>query len=638
MLVAVLAGLVYANSLDGALLYDDSNAIVRNAAVREGGVVEIFTTPSWWRAGHGRGWRPVTTATFALNHVLHGLAPWGYHLVNALLHVAVSVLVLVTFATVTGAPLTALVAALLFATHPVHTEAVASVVGRAELLAAAAFFLAWLCFLRGDRARRWRYDGAGVAVFFTGLLAKENVATLLPVLVLVDVLLPAPGASATVTLRRHAGRYAALVAAVVVYVLLRGFVIGADPPGIQHLDNPLIALPLGARLLTAVKVVGLYGWRLVVPLQLAADYSFDQITAVTSPLDGRFLAGLAVLVAVPVLGWWTRVRAPHVALGLGFLALTFALVANLAFPIGTIMAERLLYLPSAGFCLLAAATLVALAGVDPAATTTRRVRPLLWVPVLVVVAAYGVRTWVRNPVWHDPEIFFTTMVAEAPRSARSHRELAGMLVDRGRYDLALRAFERSLLIKPGDAATLYNLGNALVQAGDLERAAAAYEEAIVANPKFVDAMMNLSTAEGRRGRYAVAIEWLERALVQQPENGGLHMNLANTLFQAGRPDEARAAYEVALAREPDGEQVLTNYGTFLYAQGDYERAIVIAGRAADRNSRAAVSAVASYAARGRIDEARAALARAERRFPGDPAVADLARRLGGASANGAAAP
>ena len=134
--------MVYANTLSGPLLYDDTNAIVRNAWVHDGNPVAIFTNPSWWSAGHGHGWRPVTTSSFAVNYALHGLAPAGYHVVNVALHAAVCMLLLSVCAALGIAVATSLIAALLFAAHPVHTEAVASVVGRAELLAAAAFFLA----------------------------------------------------------------------------------------------------------------------------------------------------------------------------------------------------------------------------------------------------------------------------------------------------------------------------------------------------------------------------------------------------------------------------------------------------------------------------------------------------------------
>jgi tetratricopeptide (TPR) repeat protein len=632
--VAALAVAVYANSLGGALMFDDVNAIVRNERVRRGDPVAIFREPSWWTEGFGRGWRPVTSVTFAANHALHGLAPAGYHVANVLLHAAVSVLVLAVLARVTGAPLAAALAALLFAAHPVHTEAVASVVGRAELLAAGGFFLAWLFFLRADDAaggaRRRLLEAAGALAFFAGALAKENALALLPVLVLADVLFPRRGGSAAEAVRRHAPRYALLAGVAVLFMVLRRIVIGADPPGIEVLDNPLVVLPLGVRLLTAVEVAGLYGLRLLFPLWLSADYSHAQIAPVRSPLDSAFLAALVlVLLVVAGLVWAWR-RAPVAAFALGFLVLTFAMVSNLVFLIGTIMAERLIYLPSAGFCLLAGALLASLAGAPPGAPVAlaRLAAARVALPLAVVLALYAARTWTRNQVWRDPLVFFTAMVEDAPRSARSQRELGGALAAAGRIDDARRAFERSLAIMPDDPATLYNLGNALLQAGQLEAAIAAYERALAVKPDFADAMVNFGNVESLRGNEQAALVWMQRALVLAPASPSLHMNVANTLFRLGQHDQARAEYEAALRLAPDAPDILTNYGTFLLSRGEIDAAIAVQQKAAGQGvPMAYVGLAASYRAKGMMAEARRTQARAAELFPENGAVRQMGEVL-----------
>jgi tetratricopeptide (TPR) repeat protein len=674
----------YANSLGGALFYDDTNAIIKNAWVHAGDPIAILTQPSWWgdwstvELRRGCLWRPVTTLTFALNYALHGLRPLGYHVVNVALHAGVSVLVLAVFTRVTAVSLPAAIAALLFAAHPAHTEAVASVVGRAELLAAGGFFLAWLLFLVADdrlvaaglladeKARSrgvlpvpWSrlspavLSAAGVAAFSCAAMAKENALALLPVLILADLLYPRAGCTGLATLGRRVVRYGALAGASVIFVLVRATIIGPDPPGIERLDNPLVALPAGESLMTAIKVVGLYTWRLLFPLTLAADYSYQQIAPVTSLADPGFLAGLAVLIAVPALAWWGRSRAPALALAVGFMALTFAMVSNLVFPIGTIMAERLLYLPSAGFCLLLALVLTRVAELGarlaraPAASSTGKARVAgggrRWerrsrrgppVPfrlaslVGIVLVLYGARTWARNEVWRTPEIFFTAMVRDAPRSARSHRELGNVLAASGRFDDARRAFERSLAIKPGDPATLYNLGNAHLRAGEIDAAIEAYGRALAVKPDFADAMVNLGNAESLRGDHETALVWMRRALVLTPRSAPLHGNVANELFRTGALAEARAAYEKALALAPDAADILVNYGAFLYSQGEYDAAIAAYGRAAATPSpMALVGLAASYHAKGLIDEARAAAARAAGLFPEDPAVRQIQEAL-----------
>ncbi|MCC6849387.1 MAG: tetratricopeptide repeat protein [Deltaproteobacteria bacterium] len=637
-LVVALACAVYANTIGGILLYDDVNAIRDNAFVRDADVAGILTRPSWWADGRGGLWRPLSTLMFAAEHGLWGLDPVGYHVVNVVVHALVSVLVLVVFARVTAAPRTALAAAMLFATHPIHTEAVANVVGRAELLAAAGFLLAWRAWLAADAAAPGRaapWLAAAVAAYFLAMCAKENAIALPAVLLLADLVgrraAPAePGARVAALVRRRAPRYAALLATAAAFVAVRSAVIGRVTPPTDLLDNPLSALAAVPRLLTAVAVLGLYALRLVFPLWLSADYSYDQIAAVTSPLDFRFLAAVAVLGSAGALAWRARRRAPAVTLGLGILALTFAVVSNLCFTIGTIMGERLAYLPSAGFCLALAAGLVRLGGHaapggEPGARAAPRWSPVFLGALGTIVALYGVRTVERNDVWLDPIRFYETMAADAPRSARSHRELGTALADRGRFAEARAAFDRSLAIKPDDASTLYNLGNALGAEGRFAAAADAYRRAIAENPSFTRAYENLGNAESMRGDQQAALAALRRALELAPDSPITLMNLANTYVRAGAPVEARATYERALALAPTSPEILTNYGTLLYAQADYVGAV----RAFERipsppPARALVALAGSYRLLGRAAEARATQAAAERLYPRDPAVRQYA--------------
>lgn len=636
-LVAGVALAVYANSLDGGLLYDDANAIRTNPFVRNGDVAGILTEPSWWGGARGPLWRPLTTLTFALDHALFGLAPFGYHVGNVVLHAVVSVLVLVVFAAVTAAPRTALAAALLFAAHPVHTEAVANIVGRAELFAAAGFFVAWWCWLRADRpgAATGAWLAATLGAYFLAMCGKENAVTLPLALGVADVVMRRPDESVLVRLQARAPRYAALVGVAVLFVALRASVLGSVTPSPDLLDNPLATFGLGSRVMTAITVLGLYALRLVFPLWLSADYSYDQIQAVTSPLDVGFLGGLAVLCGAPVMAWLAWRRVPALALGIGVLGATFVVVANLFFLIGTIMGERLIYLPSAGFCLALAAGLASLTRTDERGGRI----PMAFLGVVgIILALYGARTVARNAVWREPLGFFQAMVVDAPRSARSHRELGTVLGDLGRFAEARQSFERSLAIKPEDATTLYNLGNALSREGRYVDAVDAYERALARNPTFTEALENLGNAESMRGDQQAALAAFQRALAITPDEPILQMNVANTHFRAGALAEARAGYERALALAPGSVEIRTNFGSFLYAQSEFAAAIDVLGRIpSPAPVRALVALGASQQVLGRTADAQATLAMAERLYPGDGNVRQLSDFLRRGAA-GAAAP
>jgi XRE family aerobic/anaerobic benzoate catabolism transcriptional regulator len=381
-LVAAAAFAVYLNSLGGALFYDDVMAVLKNPLVHDCDVAWNLSRPSWNGGIRDKLWRPTATLTFAMNHALHGLAPFGYHLANVVLHAAVSVLVLSVLAAVPVAPRTAVAAALLFAVHPIHTEAVASVVGRAELLAAGGFLLAWWCCIAAmppPGRRGWAWTAPRRSPTSSRCAARRSRWRSRPCW-LADLLRQESRWSAFVRRAPSPCRPQAVTVGFV--VLPEHHRDGQVTPTADLLDNPLVAL-LVSRLLTAVAVIGLYAYRLAFPLRLSADYSFDQVPAVTTPFDGGFLGGVAVLLVGIALGWWTWRRAPAVALGLAALGLTFTVVSNLFFLIGTIMGERLVYLPSAGFCL-------ALAGGWPPSAASARGRA-------VCRAGGPPRSWLRSP-------------------------------------------------------------------------------------------------------------------------------------------------------------------------------------------------------------------------------------------------
>jgi hypothetical protein len=291
-LVVLVAFGCYTNSLHGALLFGDFNAIVNNRLVRDLDVVGIFSTPSWWGESGVPTCRPFTTLGFALNSAAHGLSPFGYHLVNVGLHAAVCLLLVVVLVRTTGNWQVSALAGLLFAAHPVHTEAVASVVGRAETLAAALGLGAWWLFIRGRKSTRcgtaWRC-AAGVTMS-AAVLAEENAATLVAVIVAADVIYRGATEGIRSVLHREASRYSVLAAFALGALALRMLITGGIAAEPDRLDNVLAGAQSDVRCLTAIKVLALYALKLVWPFHLSADYSYRQIDLVTSPADVGLVA------------------------------------------------------------------------------------------------------------------------------------------------------------------------------------------------------------------------------------------------------------------------------------------------------------------------------------------------------------
>jgi tetratricopeptide (TPR) repeat protein len=601
----------YLNALPGALIYDDLNAIVRNRAVAELDVARIVSAGSWFTPnGYMDVYRPVTTASFAANYAIHGAAPLGYHVVNIALHAAVCLVLALVLARVTGDAALAILAGFLFAAHPVHTEAVASVVGRAEVLAALLALLAWWVVL----ARRSAAGRAAAAlVLFAGVLAKENAVTIVAV---------APAADLIYRRRPDVRAYGALALGALAAILIRTAVMRGVAPLPLRLDNVLATAPPGSRLYTAIAVIATYARLLVWPVRLSADYSFPQIELATSLADPRVLAGVAVLVVAGALAAWGWFMQRHVCFAIAFAALTFSIVSNVVVLIGTIMAERLLYLPSAGFCLLLALGI----------TTIGRGRRATAVLGALAVGLYGARTLERNTVWRDAPTFFRAMVADAPRSARSHRELGLLLSEQNQHDEAVAEVETSLRLVPDEPITLYNLGNVLVRAKRYPDAIAVYERSLERKPDLISAYVNLGSAYSDHGDEAAAEAVFRRGLAMDSGVADLHLNLANALLRQGRTAEAEVEYRETIRLAPRNTLARMNYATLLRGAGRYAEAAdqfdvlvtLLPGNPAVR-----VGLVAFLRAAGREREARSAQADAERLFPTDAGVQQMRQLLGG---------
>ncbi len=273
LLLAVVA-LVYANTLLNQFALDDGLYITRNPQVTQ------FTWRGLFAANRFTNvFRPFTFATLAFNWELHGAHPFGFHLLNLLLHAAVTLLLYFLLCSLleerAQGKTVALVAAALFAVHPIHTEAVASVMGRPELLAAGFLLGAWILHLRDQEI-------PALICFALALLSKESAAAFLPLVLVGDY------ARAR---WKPALRYARLAGLTTIYLGVLWKVQGGrfGQRGIAPLDNPLAALPAGWRILNAIRV----GWKYLA-LQTLSGHAFLRLFLQPNPNLQRLAAHLAL--------------------------------------------------------------------------------------------------------------------------------------------------------------------------------------------------------------------------------------------------------------------------------------------------------------------------------------------------------
>ena len=483
---------MFAGALLNGFTFDDPHIVAENPAVLgEEGWLSLLTTHYWsGEKPTGALWRPLTLATYRLNRDLTGPGPFGFHLVNILLHGIAALLVCLLLRRLAGEPVATL-SALLFATHPIHTEAVASIVGRAELLAALFVLAAWLL-----RERPW----TSASLFLLAMLSKESAAIFPALLVAEDVLMPRAGVSPRAPWRRYALHAAALV----IFLAARFQVVGpvaGDPAGPFAQIDPL------TRILTAVGVLGRGLFLMLFPVKLSADYSFDQIPLATGALDPAFLAGLGALAACVAAGVasWRRARAIPLGLAIYFVALLP--VSNLLIGIGVMMAERLFYLPSVGFCLASGAAIAWLAG----ALSPRRAVAAATLVTLLVAGAYAARSARRTGDWFDQLTLFEATVGTSPRSALAQINLGGVYAFLGRAAEAEEAWRRAIAIAPHFPSPRYSLGGLLLAQKRYDEAVVHLREAARLKPDDCMPVVHLAEALKGQGKAGEADELLSLA-------------------------------------------------------------------------------------------------------------------------------
>ncbi len=488
---AVVAVAVHLPAWSNAFVFDDRFVVLDRAkAWQDESLWEIVQHDYWGDPRRDLLYRPVTTLSHVWNYRLSGACPAAFRAVNLVLHAGCCCLVVGLARALLRDVRLAGLAGLLFGVHALHVEAVVQVVGRAELLAAVfslAALWAYVADARDGLVRPgWRYALAVVL----GLLAafsKENGTLVFPLAGLADLWLlrfgglsvgSDEGASIASGRRPPLGRllsrlaqqrWVGLVVAMLVVLMIRLQVLGrlAQPEDvIDRMDNPVAEASGVERALTPVVLFGKYVRLLLWPSPLSHDYSYNAIPLCSSPSDPRFLWGAACLVGAVVWGgvsWLNRGRA---LAGLVFFVAGCALVCQVVALTGTVFAERLMYLPSAGFCWLVGLVVVSAVGwqerlgVSP---VRRWIVP--GVTMAALVAANGVLSVQRSGVWRDEPSLIASAMDVVPDSARIFMQAGHHAIVAEDMPAAEAHFERVIEIMPDHMPGHFQLGRVYLETG-----------------------------------------------------------------------------------------------------------------------------------------------------------------------------
>ncbi len=543
--VLVLAVLVcFANMLLNGFVYDDGQQILDNPYVKSWKFLpEIFTTTVWsfvGQAGTTNYYRPLMTVSFLVLWKIFGPIPFGFHLFSLLVHAGVVLAMFYAGMNVFNDRRVAWVAALLFAVHPIHTEAVDWIAAFPDLEAAFFLLLAFWWLSKPGRID-WKRQLLILGAFALALLAKEPSLMLAPLAIALEhgAASNAPGRTFQEKLRH----YAPVCALGTLYLLMRIALFGKLAPVLQH---PQVSWT--EAIYSAFALVEEYVRLLIWPTKLSAFHVFHVSRGIAEP---GVLAGLGIAVAylAGIVLLWKR--QPRVAFSLVWIGLLLAPVLNARWMAANVLTERYLYLPSVGFCWLVGYGGVKVWDMTGKDFASARVRRALigsaFAAVVLVAAATAVA---RNRDWANDLTLYTRTLEVNPDAHIIRSNRAGVYFESGQLELAEREWKWALAGKPDNVVTMNALGVLYNKEGRYAEATAILQQAIALKPLWGDARYNYGITLQSEGRREEAIAEFQRAIELAPVNPSARLWYGKALIQYGDYREAEVQLKRAVELQP----------------------------------------------------------------------------------------
>ena len=557
-LLVLLCFIVYFNSLSNEFVYDDLGSIVENKYIRQPGrfLASLFSHSYFQIAGLEASYRPVATLSYLLIFSFAELNPVYYHLASLVLHTLNAILVYWMASLILQHRLRALMAGLLFACHPVLTEAVNCIDFNDDLLATFFFLAAFIFYIRirtGEAASYIRGYAPVLFFYFLGLLSKEMAVTLPAIVLLYDLVLRDAARGALnfkhrlSILRQRINFYSGFMAVSLIYIGIRFFVLYNPRESLKasagSLFERIIYLP--GHLFNFIRLT-------VFPSNLSADYVYSYPSTF---FDIWNLIGVAVVIALVVTAFLIHRFSKEIFFGIWWFLITLFPVYNLI-EIYHPLAERYLYLPIIGFCLvLPVAINTAAKGLFPNPSTAMAVT---LVPIIIILGIYSTATIARNPDWQNNFVLWSKTVQTSPNSLVAHGGLGMAYLERGMLDQAAQQFEISIKLYPDHHKSYYNLGLVYHQKGDIKKALEYFNRSVVLNSESVRAHYNLATIYLQQRSWDLAIRHYVKVNELDPAMVLAHYNLGMAYAMQGKLKPAVSAWEKVLLLDPHNTMAKNN--------------------------------------------------------------------------------
>jgi len=605
--IAIIAIILYANTLGHDYTQDDAIVIYDNMYTQEGisGIPGILTKDTFFgffkEAGKeklvsGGRYRPFTLIMFAIEWQIFGRNPFVGHLVNILLYALLCIMIYKTMLIMFFGQrsksdkkllIFVFLASLFYACHPIHTEAVANIKGRDEIMTFLGSVIALWAIFKYHYSQRAKWMLIAFVSFFIALMSKENAITFLAI-VPVAILLFTPKKEKKISTAFKCTL--PFLGAAVLFLIIRFSVLGMDFGGAPNelMNNPFLKIQGNQyvsftgmeKLATNFYTLGKYIVLLIFPHPLSHDY-YPRTIDIMQFSDWQVILSVLLYLGLAIGFFVFYKKDKYISFAILFFLATLSIVSNIVFPIGTNMSERFIFIPSLGYAIILARLL----------TKYISNYKIIWAISGIILLAYSVKTVLRNNVWKDDFTLFTTDVLHNDRSAKLLNAAGGALSTKAAdmpdgpkkteyLNKAIGYLDKATKIHPSYRNAYLLLANSHYYLKEYEKSILYYDQSLKYDPDFKDAIKNLPIVLREGGRhmgqnvkdYDLAEKWLLRAVQMNPQDYESTRLLGITYGIRGYHEKAIQFFQKAIDLRPDLADNYTTMGTAYQQMGNLEKA------------------------------------------------------------------
>ena len=589
-LITLVTFLLYFNTLQHEYSVDDAIVITENMFTQQGvkGIKDILTHDTFLgffkvekNLVAGGRYRPLSLVTFAIEKEYFGDSPHTSHFINVLMYAICGIFIYLMLKQlfqnaddrIKKWQLLPLLTTLLFIAHPIHTEAVANIKGRDEIMSMLFCSIgSWLLLNYMDSGKSMLKVVLSFICFLLGMLSKENAVTYFLVIPLMYWLFRQSDLKGFIKLM------VPLASATVIFLILRqSFTHTSINKEVNEImNNPFFGMSSSEKFATIIFTFGKYLWLLLLPLKLTSDYYPFEITVKSFNSIWVILTLLITVVAI-VISVLQFKKQPIITFSILFFGLTFSVVSNLVFPVGTFMNERFLFMPSLGFCLIVAYGIIRFSEFLMKKENQTNNNPFHLAQFSlaifsIIMLCYSGRTIARNPAWKDNFTLFMTDIHNSPNSAKMNNAAGGELIAQSDKDTnpaekkkkteqAKIYLKKALALYPKYSNAYLLLGNAYLK-GDKDYPSAFhyYKQGMVMYPGYTLAYNNMKILMGNWKDYKAQRDSINAYLKISPNDPVPYYFFGSLMENLNKPDSALMAYKKALILVPTFAEALLQTG------------------------------------------------------------------------------